>query len=142
MTMSQAKRNISLADDADVKWKVGTQENEVKLDDLLQLVSMHHVTMGSWQPQLRLRRPFSINQLPAPAQSDEILSAHPTPVAEHTHIPSPSTQLHGQLDVAIDASSPTTPPLVVVINPTPHPTPPTTPVLGPAFGEWLQSAAT
>jgi len=53
-----AKKNLSLEDDTDVKWKVGTRQNEVKLDDLL-LVSMHHVSMGSWQPQLRLRRPFS-----------------------------------------------------------------------------------
>lgn len=53
-----AKKNNLLEDDTDVKWKVGTRQNEIKLDDLL-LVSMHHVSMGSWQPQLRLRRPFS-----------------------------------------------------------------------------------
>lgn len=53
-----AKKNLSLEDDTDVKWKVGIRQNDVKLDDLL-LVSMHHVSMGSWQPQLRLRRPLS-----------------------------------------------------------------------------------
>jgi hypothetical protein len=52
-----AKRNHPLEDDVHPKWKVGTQHNEIKLDDLL-LVSMHHVSMGSWQPHLRLRRPF------------------------------------------------------------------------------------
>jgi len=38
-----------------LRFKVGTGPNDVKLQDLI-LVSLHHVSQGSWQPQLRLRR--------------------------------------------------------------------------------------
>lgn len=34
-------------------WKVGPQH--IKMEDLI-LVSLHHVSKGSWQPQFRLRR--------------------------------------------------------------------------------------
>jgi hypothetical protein len=44
--------NTAMEDDADKRWKVG--RGLISLDDLV-LVSMHHVSMGSWQPQLRLR---------------------------------------------------------------------------------------
>ncbi|KAF8661300.1 hypothetical protein AX16_001398 [Volvariella volvacea WC 439] len=37
------------------QWVVGTTPDTIMLEDLI-LVSMHHVSMGSWQPQLRLRR--------------------------------------------------------------------------------------
>ncbi|KAI5989335.1 hypothetical protein EDD15DRAFT_1318471 [Pisolithus albus] len=40
---------------ADRRWKVGPKH--IKLEDLM-LVSLHHVSKGSWQPQLRLRRPL------------------------------------------------------------------------------------
>ncbi|KAI6104008.1 hypothetical protein EV401DRAFT_2060929 [Pisolithus croceorrhizus] len=40
---------------ADRRWKVGPKH--IKLEDLI-LVSLHHVSKGSWQPQLRLRRPL------------------------------------------------------------------------------------
>lgn len=53
-----ARMGHQLEDDADPRWKVGSRQNEIKLDDLI-LVSMHHVSMGSWQPHLRLRRPLS-----------------------------------------------------------------------------------
>lgn len=56
MVVIQANRNHPLEDDADVRWKVGHRQNEIKLDDLI-LVSMHHVSMGSWQPHLRLVHP-------------------------------------------------------------------------------------
>ncbi|KAF9222378.1 hypothetical protein BS17DRAFT_709070 [Gyrodon lividus] len=39
--------------DSDRRWKVGKQH--IKVEDLV-LVSLHHVSKGSWQPQLRLRR--------------------------------------------------------------------------------------
>ncbi|KAG9312927.1 hypothetical protein JVU11DRAFT_6361 [Chiua virens] len=42
--------------ESDKRWKVG--ERYIKVEDLI-LVSLHHVSKGSWQPQLRLRRaPF------------------------------------------------------------------------------------
>lgn len=40
---------------ADRRWKVGPKH--IKVEDLM-LVSLHHVSKGSWQPQLRLRRPL------------------------------------------------------------------------------------
>lgn len=39
--------------DSDRRWRVGRKH--IKLEDLI-LVSLHHVSKGSWQPQLRLRR--------------------------------------------------------------------------------------
>jgi hypothetical protein len=38
--------------EADRKWKVGTRY--IRMEDLM-LVSLHHISKGSWQPQLRLR---------------------------------------------------------------------------------------
>jgi len=40
-----------------LRFRVGTQPCDVKLEDLI-LVSLHHVSQGSWQPQLRLTRPL------------------------------------------------------------------------------------
>lgn len=54
----QERQNHPLEDDADARWRVGPGHEHVKLEDLI-LVSIHHVSMGSWQPHLRLRRPFS-----------------------------------------------------------------------------------
>ncbi|KAF8889370.1 hypothetical protein BD779DRAFT_1521163 [Infundibulicybe gibba] len=51
------RQTHALEDDTDPKWKVGPGPRQINMDDLI-LVSMHHVSMGSWQPQLRLRRPF------------------------------------------------------------------------------------
>ncbi|KIJ61274.1 hypothetical protein HYDPIDRAFT_97134 [Hydnomerulius pinastri MD-312] len=49
--------------DADVnrRWRVG--KRNIKVEDLM-LVSLHHVSKGSWQPQLRLRRPLLELALP------------------------------------------------------------------------------
>jgi hypothetical protein len=49
----EERKNQSLEDDSDPRWKVGTGANHIKLEDLV-LVSIHHVSLGSWQPQLRL----------------------------------------------------------------------------------------
>jgi len=38
--------------DADPVWRIG--DRRIKYEDLI-LVSLHHVSQGSWQPQLRLR---------------------------------------------------------------------------------------
>ncbi|KAG6877147.1 hypothetical protein C0993_009940 [Termitomyces sp. T159_Od127] len=54
-----ARMNAQLEDEVDPRWKVGPRNHEIKLEDLY-LVSMHHVSMGSWQPQLRLRRPLHL----------------------------------------------------------------------------------
>ncbi|KAG6891269.1 hypothetical protein C0995_008521 [Termitomyces sp. Mi166 len=53
----KARTGTPLEDDVDPRWKVGPRNYEIKLEDLY-LVSMHHVSMGSWQPHLRLRRPL------------------------------------------------------------------------------------
>ncbi|KAF9245291.1 hypothetical protein BU15DRAFT_41057, partial [Melanogaster broomeanus] len=42
-----------MEDDADKKWRVGSRH--IKVEDLI-LVSLHHVSKGSWQPQYRMRR--------------------------------------------------------------------------------------
>ncbi|KIJ59309.1 hypothetical protein HYDPIDRAFT_100936 [Hydnomerulius pinastri MD-312] len=44
--------------DADRRWKVGNGPSQIKVDDII-LVSLHHVSQGSWQPQLRLSRPLA-----------------------------------------------------------------------------------
>ncbi|KAJ7224453.1 hypothetical protein GGX14DRAFT_548916 [Mycena pura] len=53
----QERQGQPMEDEADPRWRVGTGSNQIKLEDLI-LVSIHHVSMGSWQPHLRLRRPF------------------------------------------------------------------------------------
>ena len=52
----QENKDRNLDEGFDRKWKVGTRPHEIKLEDVV-LVSLHHVSLGSWQPQLRLRRP-------------------------------------------------------------------------------------
>jgi hypothetical protein len=47
-------------------WRFGDGPNDIKLEDLI-LVSMHHVSLGSWQPQLRLARPRAPRRRTAPA---------------------------------------------------------------------------
>ncbi|KAG2070213.1 hypothetical protein BDR04DRAFT_1155820 [Suillus decipiens] len=42
--------------EADRRWRVGTRY--IRMEDLI-LVSLHHISKGSWQPQLRLRTPLS-----------------------------------------------------------------------------------
>ncbi|KAJ7355581.1 hypothetical protein DFH08DRAFT_852863 [Mycena albidolilacea] len=53
----QERHGQPMEDDADARWRVGPGPNQIKLEDLI-LVSIHHVSMGSWQPHLRLRRPL------------------------------------------------------------------------------------
>jgi len=51
-------KNISDEEDINAfRFRVGTGPSDVKLEDLI-LVSLHHVSQGSWQPHLRLRRRF------------------------------------------------------------------------------------
>ncbi|KIJ20813.1 hypothetical protein PAXINDRAFT_165652 [Paxillus involutus ATCC 200175] len=52
----EAVDSKAMEPDSDRRWKVG--KRNIKVEDLV-LVSLHHVSKGSWQPQLRLRRPFS-----------------------------------------------------------------------------------
>ncbi|PBK62334.1 hypothetical protein ARMSODRAFT_863620, partial [Armillaria solidipes] len=48
---------IILPDDSSPDWRVGTQPNTIRVEVLvLVLVSLHQVSLGSWQPHLRLRR--------------------------------------------------------------------------------------
>ncbi|KAJ6496782.1 hypothetical protein DFH09DRAFT_1252283 [Mycena vulgaris] len=53
----QERHGQPMEDDADARWRVGPGPHQIKLEDLI-LVSIHHVSMGSWQPHLRLRRPL------------------------------------------------------------------------------------
>ncbi|KAJ8515718.1 hypothetical protein ONZ45_g6883 [Pleurotus djamor] len=55
----EERHNHMLEDESAVKWRVGVNNNNrlvtnrITFDDLV-LVSIHHVSMGSWQPQLRV----------------------------------------------------------------------------------------
>ncbi|KAF8449094.1 hypothetical protein L210DRAFT_3523883 [Boletus edulis BED1] len=53
----QSVKNKPMEADSDRRWKVGERQH-IRVEDLV-LVSLHHVSKGSWQPQLRLRRPIS-----------------------------------------------------------------------------------
>ncbi|KAK0446710.1 hypothetical protein EV421DRAFT_215880 [Armillaria borealis] len=53
----QERQGVPMEDDSSPDWRVGTQPNTIRVEDLV-LVSLHHVSMGSWQPHLRLRRPL------------------------------------------------------------------------------------
>ncbi|KAG1880321.1 hypothetical protein C8R48DRAFT_587646 [Suillus tomentosus] len=46
--------------EADRRWRVGTRY--IRMEDLI-LVSLHHISKGSWQPQLRLRTALGDIQL-------------------------------------------------------------------------------
>ncbi|KAE9402582.1 hypothetical protein BT96DRAFT_816374, partial [Gymnopus androsaceus JB14] len=57
--ISEAQNHL-VEDESDAHWRVGQSgagEGSIKLEDLI-LVSMHHVSIHSWQPQLRLTRPL------------------------------------------------------------------------------------
>ncbi|KAF9048219.1 hypothetical protein BDZ89DRAFT_1089137 [Hymenopellis radicata] len=49
------RQSIAMEDDGDPRWRVGSSQGTIRVEDLV-LVSLHHVSMGSWQPHLRLRR--------------------------------------------------------------------------------------
>lgn len=49
----EERKHQNLEDGSDPRWKVGSRTNHIKLEDLV-LVGIHHVSLGSWQPQLRL----------------------------------------------------------------------------------------
>ena len=49
----QEHTNRRLEDGADQQWRVGKDENTITIEDL-NLLSLHHVSFGSWQPQLQL----------------------------------------------------------------------------------------
>ncbi|KAI9573112.1 hypothetical protein HD554DRAFT_2013866 [Boletus coccyginus] len=60
---------------ADRQWKVGPRD--ITVDDII-LVSLHHVSQGSWQPQLRLRRTIGTNVVAGPLghhSSDTVISS-------------------------------------------------------------------
>lgn len=75
-------------EDADPRWRIGDGPNDVKLDDLV-LVSIHHVSLGSWQPQLRLMRPRA-----SPAQGHRQVHPHAHAQAHaHMHVALPPTPM-------------------------------------------------
>ena len=53
--VGQEHRKTRQEEDADRCWRVGTEGTVIKVEDLV-LLSLHHVSMGSWQPQLKLRQ--------------------------------------------------------------------------------------
>jgi len=54
------RKSLAMEEGSDERWRIGDGPGDIKVEDLL-LVSIHHVSLGSWQPQLRLRRaPSSI----------------------------------------------------------------------------------
>ncbi|KAG1876555.1 hypothetical protein DFJ58DRAFT_179963 [Suillus subalutaceus] len=54
------KENERMKMEADRRWRVGARH--IRVEDLI-LVSLHHISKDSWQPQLRLRTPLSEIQL-------------------------------------------------------------------------------
>jgi len=52
------RKMLPMEDGCDERWRIGDRPGDIKVEDLM-LVSIHHVSLGSWQPQLRLRRPQS-----------------------------------------------------------------------------------
>lgn len=66
---------------SDVRWRIGDRPDDIKLEDLM-LVSIHHVSLGSWQPHLRLRRPLSnipIHASPCSTGNDILLFSNSNP---------------------------------------------------------------
>ena len=60
MCFSQERQYSRLEDVTDLRWQVGSNGNGlITLDDIV-LVSIHHVSLGSWQPHLRLKHPFDL----------------------------------------------------------------------------------
>ena len=62
---------LPMEDGADEKWRIGDGPSDIKFEDLM-LVSVHHVSLGSWQPQFRLCRPLSISTGSIPIHSPPI----------------------------------------------------------------------
>jgi len=75
------RKVLPMEDGSDERWRIGDRPNDIKLEDLM-LVSIHHVSLGSWQPHLRLRRPQSIPIRSSPIGNstvNNILFSDPTP---------------------------------------------------------------
>lgn len=68
---------LPMEDGSDERWRIGDRPGDIKVEDLM-LVSIHHVSLGSWQPQLRLRRPQTISN--ARPQSISSIPIHSAPV--------------------------------------------------------------
>ncbi|KAF8159624.1 hypothetical protein B0H34DRAFT_796852 [Crassisporium funariophilum] len=67
----QDRKAHPMEDESDQRWRIGDGPNDIKLDDLV-LVSIHHVSLGSWQPHLRLRRPRQITAASRPAARNPV----------------------------------------------------------------------
>jgi hypothetical protein len=53
------ERKFVPVEDGFHRWKIGDGQSDIKFEDLI-LVSLHHVSLGSWQPQLRLVSPNEV----------------------------------------------------------------------------------
>lgn len=49
-----------LKDGSDGRWGAGDRPDDIRLEDLI-LFSIHNVSLGSWQPFIRLRQPPPIS---------------------------------------------------------------------------------
>jgi len=82
--MQEAKSLPMDEDTSDPRWRIGGGSHDIKFEDLV-LVSIHHVSLGSWQPQLRLahqlrpRPQQQQQQQPQQYQQAQVQYLPPTP---------------------------------------------------------------
>ena len=74
----QDRKGQPMEEEADSQWKIGDGPNDIKLDDLV-LVSIHHVSLGSWQPHLRLIRPLRPRHATVAMPPTPITASNATP---------------------------------------------------------------
>jgi hypothetical protein len=84
----QERKSSPMEDESDHRWRIGEGPNDIKLEDLV-LVSMHHVSLGSWQPQLRLvrsRERFNRPTITVTPPNTEAVTAPSLPLPQHARI--------------------------------------------------------
>ena len=82
------RKAMAMEEDCDSRWKIGDGPDDIKLDDLV-LVSIHHVSLGSWQPQLRLVRPLRqrASRVSVPTHSLVTQDRSPSSLTEYSQFP-------------------------------------------------------
>ena len=88
--MQEAKSLPMDEDTSDPRWRIGNGNHDIKFEDLV-LVSIHHVSLGSWQPQLRLAHPLRAR--PQQQQQQQQLQQHQQ--VHHYLPPTPRTASNG-----------------------------------------------
>ena len=92
MQEQQAKSLPMDEDTSDPRWRIGNGSHDIKFEDLV-LVSIHHVSLGSWQPQLRLAHPLRARSRPPPPPQQQQLHQHQQ--VHHYLPPTPRTASNG-----------------------------------------------